>query len=125
MSIQYLNLEIQLLLDYYRKADILFLHLNDVPAFRRVLPSKIFEYAALSKPIVSGLSGHSAKFLREPVPYANLFNQGDAEGAYTAILKSSETIVPRDVVDQFVDSYLRESIMEQMAKHLLEVMRTR
>ena len=30
------------LIKYYKDADILFLHLNDIPAFRRVLPSKIF-----------------------------------------------------------------------------------
>ena len=113
------------LVQHYRQADILFLHLNDVPAFKRVLPSKIFEYAALGKPIVAGLSGYSAQFLREQVPYANLFEPGDAKGAYLAILNASETVVQEDVVDQFVDSYSRESIMEQMAKHLLEVMRTR
>ena len=110
------------LLEYYQKTDILFLHLNDVPAFRRVLPSKIFEYAALGKPIVAGLNGYSAQFLREQVPYVNLFEPGDAKGAYVAILNASETVVQEDVVDQFVKSYSRESIMDQMAEHLLDLM---
>ena len=112
------------LLNYYRKADILFLHLNDVPAFQRVLPSKIFEYAALGKPIVAGLSGYSAQFLRDQVPYANLFDPGDVEGAYSAIQKASETVVPKDAVGQFISLYSREAIMDQMADHLLGVMRS-
>ena len=110
------------LLEYYQKADILFLHLNDVPAFRRVLPSKIFEYAALGKPIVAGLSGYSAQFLREQVPFANLFELGDTKGAYLAIMNALETVVQEDVVDQFVKSYSREVIMVQMAEHLLVIM---
>jgi len=110
------------LLEYYQKTDILFLHLNDVPAFRRVLPSKVFEYVALGKPIVAGLNGYSAQFLREQVPYVNLFEPGDAKGAYLAILNASETVVQEDVVDQFVKSYSRESIMDQMAEHLLDLM---
>ncbi len=35
----------------YEAADVLFLHLNSYDAFKKVLPSKIFEYAALGKPI--------------------------------------------------------------------------
>ena len=112
------------LLNYYRKADILFLHLNDVPAFQRVLPSKIFEYAALGKPIVAGLSGYSAQFLRDQVPYTNLFDPGDVEGAYSAMQKASETVVPKDAVGQFISLYSREAIMDQMADHLLGVMRS-
>ena len=70
------------LIKYYMAADIMFLHLNNVPAFRRVLPSKIFEYTALKKPIVAGLSGYSAQFLRDNVPYASLFDPGDYKGCY-------------------------------------------
>ena len=110
------------LLNYYRKADILFLHLNNVPAFRRVLPSKIFEYVALAKPIVAGLNGYSAKFLREQVPYACLFDPGDSEGAYSAVLKASETVVQSAIVNQLVSKYSREVIMDQMADQILEVM---
>ena len=45
------------LIEAYREADILFLHLNDYDAFKKVLPSKLFEYAALGKPIWAGVSG--------------------------------------------------------------------
>lgn len=52
------------LLRVYRHADVLFLHLNNLKAFRRVLPSKIFEYAATNKPIWGGLSGYAGRFAK-------------------------------------------------------------
>jgi len=111
------------LLDYYRKADILFLHLNNFLAFQRVLPSKIFEYAAIGKPIVAGLSGYSSKFIKEHLPYACVFESGDAEGAYKSILEASNITVPMRLVDQFIQNYSRESIMDKMAEHLLNVIK--
>ena len=65
------------LVQHYQQADILFLHLNDVPAFKRVLPSKIFEYAVLDKPIVAGLSGYSAQFIVDNIGHAFLFKPFD------------------------------------------------
>ena len=112
------------LIDYYKNADILFLHLNNIPAFRRVLPSKIFEYAALGKPIVAGLSGYSAKFMKDNLPYANIFNSGDIEGACLSILKVSTLSVPDNVIVDFIQHYSRESIMDKMAEHLLNIMTT-
>ena len=50
------------LLEAYRSADVLFLHLGAVPAFEKVLPSKLFEYAALGKPILAGVAGPRGGF---------------------------------------------------------------
>ena len=111
------------LMNYYRKADILFLHLNDIPAFRRVLPSKIFEYGALGKPIVAGLSGYSANFIKEHLSYVNIFDPGNHESAYSCILKANSTKVPLDVVANFVKHYSRATIMNRLAKHILSVIR--
>jgi glycosyltransferase involved in cell wall biosynthesis len=51
----------------YKKADILFIHLNDADSFKKVLPSKIFEYAATGKPILAGVRGYPANFLKNNV----------------------------------------------------------
>ena len=72
------------LFKYYKDADILFLHLNDIP----VLLSKIFEYTALRRPIVAGLGGYSAKFIVYNVPYVTIFNSGDVDGCEDAIRKA-------------------------------------
>jgi glycosyltransferase involved in cell wall biosynthesis len=57
----------------YNGADYLFIHLNDYPAFRKVLPSKIFELATFGKPIIAGVSGYAAEFIRNEVSNSFVF----------------------------------------------------
>ncbi|VAW82539.1 Glycosyl transferase, group 1 family protein [hydrothermal vent metagenome] len=109
------------LIEYYQNADILFLQLNDISAFRRVLPSKIFEYAALGKSIVAGLSGYSAKFLEDNVPYAHLFEPGNVNSSVSSIRNALNSDIDRVIIDQFTKKYSRSSIMDRMAKHILVV----
>jgi len=52
------------LVEAYKAADVLFLHLNDYPAFKKVLPSKVFEYGAMGKPVWAGISGFAATFVK-------------------------------------------------------------
>jgi len=109
------------LVKYYRDADILFLHLNNVPAYRRVLPSKIFEYAALGRPIVAGLNGYSAQFLRNHIPSAYLFNPGDPAGAVSCIQDASISGASGAIISNFVKIYSREAIMDRMADQLIDI----
>ena len=67
----------QQLLKEYQKADILFLHLNNSDSFKKVLPSKIFEYAATGKPILAGVNGYSAEFLKNNVKGVEIFDTND------------------------------------------------
>ena len=111
------------LIDYYLNADIFFLHLNDFPAFRRVIPSKIFEYAAFGKPIVAGLNGYSEQFIREHIPYAILFDSCDSLAASSSIKKASNLAISKTVTNNFVNMFSRISIMDKMADHLIDVMK--
>jgi glycosyltransferase involved in cell wall biosynthesis len=97
------------------------LHLNNIPAFYRVLPSKIFEYAALSKPIVAGLSGYSSQFIKDNLAYVALFNPGDVDGCVESIKKAERLVVNRSMTNNFVKKYSREHIMKQMSKHILSI----
>ncbi len=45
--------------------DACLVHLRKVDLFTRVLPSKIFEMAAMKKPIILGVQGHAARLLRD------------------------------------------------------------
>jgi len=111
------------LVKLYKNADILFLHLNDFPAFLRVLPSKIFEYAALGKPIVAGLSGYSADFIEKQLPYVCLFGPCDVAGAERSILLATKFDVEKTIVSKFTNQFSREVIMDKMANSLIATMR--
>lgn len=96
----------------YQAADVLFLHLNDYEAFTRVLPSKVFEYAALGKPIWAGVGGFAADFIRREVRNAAVFAPCDAAAA----LRALDTLVLRSTPrEDFVRQYARRDIMHRMA----------
>jgi glycosyltransferase involved in cell wall biosynthesis len=107
------------LVQHYINADILFLHLNDLPAFKRVLPSKIFEYAAIGKPIVAGLSGYSAKFIQSNIEHALLFTPGDVNKCVDIIRGISNLKVNKEKNREFLEKFSRKRIMLEMADHLL------
>ena len=98
---------------------ILFLHLNNLPAFRRVLPSKIFEYAAIGKPIVADLDGYSAKFMGNNISYANVFDPGNVDQCVNFIRNAESIKIDMDKTNFFVKEYAREKIMKKMAVHIL------
>ncbi|MGB1582025.1 MAG: glycosyltransferase, partial [Nevskiales bacterium] len=109
----------QALLEHYREADVLFLHLNDYAAFHKVLPSKIFEYAATAKSMLAGVGGFAAEFLRKEVAGAEVFDPCDADG----MVEAFETLEPGAVIsrDAFCEKYARAKIMAHMAADILSL----
>lgn len=103
----------------YSAADSLFVHLNDYPAFLRVLPSKLFEYGATGLPILAGVGGVAADLVAAELPDAILFPPLDCD----AMVVGVETLMKRrDASDRarpdragFVDKYLRPRISAQLA----------
>lgn len=106
------------LIEEYQAADALFLHLNDYEAFTRVLPSKLFEYAAMGRPVWAGVRGVAETFLREQVPNAAVFAPCDERGAVTAFAQLRWELTPRT---EFVARYTRSAVMRAMAKDILRV----
>ena len=106
------------LFEHYRQADILFLHLNDYQAFHKVLPSKIFEYAATGKPILAGVAGYPAEFLRDRVPGCEVFEPCDA----VAMAAATERLLAYPQLSDrvaFCQTFARKTIMREMARDLL------
>jgi glycosyltransferase involved in cell wall biosynthesis len=101
----------------YQSADVLFLHLNDYPAFKKVLPSKIFEYAAMGKPMLAGVSGFSADFIHSEVDNAAVFQPNDHLDAKQK-LDSLDLVNTRR--DDFIKKYSRENIMSVMVADIIE-----
>lgn len=106
------------LLDEYARADVLFLHLNDVEAFKKVLPSKLFEYAATGKPIWAGMQGHSADFASEYISNVALFAPCDAEGALRSFKTLDLTPIART---EFIKKFDRRAIMASMADDIVGI----
>lgn len=106
------------LIALYSQADVLFVHLNDLPAFEKVLPSKLFEYAATGKPIWAGLAGFSAQFTQQEIENAAVFNPCDAAGAVAAFRTLQLHTCDRSA---FVDKYRRTHIMSRMADDIARI----
>ena len=105
------------LIEAYQAANVLFLHLNDYDAFKKVLPSKLFEYAALGKPIWAGIAGYPAEFVRSEIINSAVFSPCDANQA-TQVFESLEmNLTPR--VD-FIEKYARRNIAKGMAQEIIE-----
>ncbi|GAA4458816.1 glycosyltransferase family 4 protein [Nibrella saemangeumensis] len=101
----------------YHQADYLFLHLNDFKALEKVLPSKVFEYAATDKPIVAGVGGYAYQFLKKNVGNCLLFTPGDVDSLVEQLRRMPVTHVSRTA---FVGQFQRRTIMQQMARQILK-----
>ena len=105
------------LIGYYNDSDFLFLHLNDLEAFKKVLPSKLFEYAAFDKPIIAGVGGYASQFIRENLSNYILFAPTDVESMVEQILKFDRG---NQEQGDFVNKFARKNIMKEMARSILE-----
>lgn len=102
----------------YEEASMLLMHLNDYRAFKKVLPSKLFEYGALERPILAGVAGHSRDFLRENMIGCEIFDPCDADGFVKAFDKLAQGPQRYDR-SRFVARFARQAIMDEMAQDIL------
>ena len=107
------------LMQEYEQADVLFLHLNDYDAFHKVLPSKIFEYAATGKPILAGVAGYPALFINIEVQNAAVFAPCNGAAGKAAFSTLDLKLEPREI---FVKKYARTHIMQAMASDILSLL---
>lgn len=104
------------LIEAYRDADVLFLHLNNYPAFEKVLPSKLFEYAAMGKPIWAGVGGYAARFVNEEIDNAAVFEPCNVDAAVEAFNSLEIIHTPRK---HFLEKFARADIMKRMSSDVL------
>lgn len=107
------------LLKEYDESDLLLIHLNDYRAFKKVLPSKIFELGATGKTIIAGVAGYSKVFIAEQLPDSLLFAPGDFE-AFILLLKEF-ALQDRATLDRsdFLRSFNRKQINRKIVKSIL------
>lgn len=104
------------LLSEYQNADVLFLHLNKYDAFLKVLPSKLFEYAAMGKPVWAGVAGYSAQFISEEITNSAVFDPCDVDAA---VNKFNGLIFRTEQRIEFLEKFSRAKIMQEMARQIL------
>jgi glycosyltransferase involved in cell wall biosynthesis len=105
------------LLTEYQQADYLLMHLNDLKAFERCIPSKLFEYGATDKPILAGVAGHAAQFVRQYVPNSLLFAPGDVA---SLVGQLQATPYQTQVRSEFIDRFRRQTIIGALATQILQ-----
>lgn len=107
------------LLEVYKNSDFLFLHLNDYEAFKKVLPSKIFEYAATNKFIIAGVGGYAKEFIEKKISNAIVFEPCSLIDFKKEFNKLKiDSIINRK---PFNDKYSRTSIMKNLSKVILKI----
>ena len=104
------------LIEQYNASTFLFFHLNDLEAFKKVLPSKMFEYGAFDKPIIAGVSGYAHDFVEKYVPNHILFNPTDVDD----FVKQMKAYVLRfEERSDFKKNFSRTNINKELAKCIL------
>ena len=106
------------LIEAYRGADILFLHLNDYEAFKKVLPSKVFEYGAMGKPVWAGIAGYSAEFVRREIQNSAVFEPCDVAAGVMAF---DSLLLENTDRSDFIRKFARREISLRMAKDMVSV----
>jgi len=109
------------LIKRYHDSDYLFIHLNDYDAFKKVLPSKIFELAMFSKTLLVGVNGYARAFVEENLPDSILFEPGNAielSNKLKALKKEDELVIDREL---FIEKFNRENINTDMATSILNL----
>lgn len=107
------------LISYYRRADALLLHLNDYPALKKVLPSKVFDYAATGKPILAGVSGAAREFLRAHVEGVVIFDPFDTQALVNGLVNLTSESIDRS---DFIKRFRRNQMMTAMVDDVLDLL---
>lgn len=106
------------LLQYYCHAHYLFVHLNDYKSFRKVLPSKLFEYACFNMPIVAGVAGYAKAFIINHIrDNVFVFDPCDVKAAANYFFNSQYELRERN---EFVNKFKRTQISDDMADSIIQ-----
>ncbi len=112
------------LIKYYEETDFLFLQLNDYEAFKKVLPSKIFEYAATYKPIIAGVDGYARDFVAAHLPDSLIYKPCDFHD-FCRKYDNFDGFVDIENRKKFIQKFSRKRIMLEMGKDFLGIIRSK
>jgi len=107
------------LLDIYKSSDFLFLHLNNYEAFKKVLPSKLFEYAVTNKFILAGVGGYAKEFIEQNIDNSIVFNPCDTDEFYNKFINIDKKIKINRT--EFKNDFSRHSIMSKLSQEVYDL----
>lgn len=109
------------------EADMLFFSLKSHPVLEKTIPSKLFDYLIVGKPIIGGIKGEGKKIL-EKVEANATFEAGDVQDlteklkkAFTDIEK--RTTSARNNITLVKENYTREKMTEKLESLFIETVR--
>jgi len=106
------------LIEEYNTADFLFMHLNDYDAFKKVLPSKVFELGVFPKPLIAGVNGYSRQFVEVNLPGSILIEPCNGkELAQKVLAHNFDALIDRT---EFAKQFKRDAINSKMAESILK-----
>lgn len=105
------------LIKVYESCDYTFVHLNDYEAFKKVLPSKIFELACFPQPMIAGVSGYANHFIAENIDNRILFKPCDAEDL---AIQLKNFTYKKHRRKEFLKKFSRSSINKEMVESMLQ-----
>lgn len=108
------------LIQYYRNSSFLFFHLNDLDAFKKVMPSKMFEYGAFDKPIIAGVGGYAAQFVEKNIPNHILFKPTDVDDFVNQMRNYQVKFERRE---DFIKIFSRKSIDKKLAASIVGLLK--
>lgn len=108
------------LIQFYKESTFLFFHLNDLEAFKKVMPSKMFEYGAFDKPIIAGVGGYAAQFVEKNIPNHILFKPTDVDD-FVSQMRNYQLKFERR--DDFIKNFSRKSIDKKLAASIVGLLK--
>lgn len=105
------------LIKIYEQCDFTFVHLNDYNAFKKVLPSKIFELACFAQPMIAGVGGYAHSFVQENVQNSILFSPCNVN---ELVLKFQTFVYKKERRKSFINKFKRDAINQALAQSMLK-----
>ena len=113
----------QNLIEEYLKADYLFIHLNDYEAFKKVLPSKVFELGVFNKIIIAGVAGYANEFFKKNLPSTILFSPGNYTEMVRLLRERANKEPEKEKREAFIENFNRTKINQELASSILSYIR--
>jgi glycosyltransferase involved in cell wall biosynthesis len=104
----------------YADCDFFLMHLNNYEAFKKVLPSKIFELGAYDKPIIAGVGGYANDFIKQYVSNTILFEPGNLQ---TCVKLLKEYEYRLEMRNDFINKFNRTNLNREMASSILKYLK--